>query len=90
MLSAAAGFVGMQISVRANVRTAKQPKRFGPGLNASFPGRDRDGIVRSWPFGLLSVTAFYAVTKDLSALVGLAFGSSLISVFARLGGGIFY
>jgi K(+)-stimulated pyrophosphate-energized sodium pump len=89
VLSALAGFVGMNISVRANVRTAEAAKRgLAPALSLAFQGGSVTGLFVVG-LGLLAVTGFYAATRDITALVGLAFGASLISVFARLGGGIF-
>jgi K(+)-stimulated pyrophosphate-energized sodium pump len=89
VLSAVAGFVGMHISVRANVRTAEAAKQgLKEALNLAFQGGAVTGLFVVG-LGLISVTGFYLWTKDLAALAGLAFGSSLISVFARLGGGIF-
>jgi K(+)-stimulated pyrophosphate-energized sodium pump len=88
-LSALAGYVGMQVSVRSNVRTAEAAKTgLGNALLVAFRGGSVTGMFVVG-LGLLGVTAFYAITKDIGALVGLGFGGSLVSVFARLGGGIF-
>lgn len=89
VLSALAGFVGMNISVRANVRTAQAAKKgLKEALTLAFQGGSVTGFYVAG-LGLLAVSGFYLVTKDITALAGLAFGASLISVFARLGGGIF-
>jgi len=87
--SALAGYIGMFVSVRANVRTTEAAKS---GLAKALSVAVRGGSVTGLfvvGLGLLSVTGFYALTNDVSSLIGLAFGGSLISVFARLGGGIF-
>ena len=84
-LSAVAGFVGMNISVRANVRTTEAAKSgLASALSIAFEGGSITGLFVVG-LGLLSVSGFYLVTKDLQALIGLGFGASLISVFARLG-----
>lgn len=87
--SAAAGYIGMMVSVRANSRVAEEAKN---GLSPAFILGFRGGAVTGFfvvGLALLSVTLFYWFTHDVKALIGLGFGSSLISVFARLGGGIF-
>ncbi len=87
--SALAGFLGMIVSVRANVRVAQAAKST---LEKAFSLAFKGGAVTGFfvvGLALLAVSGFYALTHDLQALVGLGFGGSLISVFARLGGGIY-
>src|SRR5579872_7293964 len=89
VLSASAGYVGMNIAVRSNLRTAEAARG---GLNAALQVAFRGGAVTGFMvvgLGLLGVSAAYLVFKNPESLVGLAFGASLVSVFARLGGGIY-
>ncbi len=87
--SALAGYVGMIVATRANVRTAKAAsKGLKSAMAVAFEGGAVTGLLVVG-LGLFVVVGFYWLTKDLKALVALGFGGSLISVFARLGGGIF-
>ena len=87
--SALAGYIGMNMSVRANVKTAEAAKKgLAPALSIAFEGGSVTGLLVVG-LALLAVAGFYGATRDVGALIGLGFGASLISVFARLGGGIF-
>jgi K(+)-stimulated pyrophosphate-energized sodium pump len=89
VLSSIAGFIGMYVSVRGNVRTAEAAREgLAKALNVAFLGGSVTGLLVVG-LALLGVASFYMITNDVNALVGLGFGASLISVFARLGGGIY-
>ena len=84
-----AGYIGMRVSVLANVRTAEAAKKgMAAGLAMAFKGGSVTGMIVAG-LALTSVAGYYTVTRDVMALVALGFGGSLISIFARLGGGIF-
>jgi K(+)-stimulated pyrophosphate-energized sodium pump len=84
-----AGYIGMRVSVIANVRTAEAAKKgLASGLAMAFKGGSVTGMIVAG-LALTAVAGFYAATHDVIALVALGFGGSLISIFARLGGGIF-
>ncbi|MBI2450355.1 MAG: sodium-translocating pyrophosphatase [Candidatus Nealsonbacteria bacterium] len=89
VFSALAGFAGMVVSTNTNVKVAEIAKKgLGPALGLSFRGGAITGFLVAG-LGLLSVSGFYLLTQDLKSLIALGFGASLISVFARLGGGIY-
>ncbi|MFL5890818.1 MAG: sodium/proton-translocating pyrophosphatase, partial [Solirubrobacteraceae bacterium] len=98
LCSAAAGFIGMNVSVRANSRVAESARGgVAPALSAAFRGGAVTGLLVVG-LALVGVAAYYGILtsifdktpkESVDALVGLGFGGSLISVFARLGGGIF-
>jgi K(+)-stimulated pyrophosphate-energized sodium pump len=89
ILSALTGYIGMFVSVRANVRTAEAARGgMQKALNVAVWGGSVTGMLVVG-LALIGTAGFYFLTHDLNAIIGFAFGSSLISIFARLGGGIY-
>ncbi|MDD3887828.1 MAG: sodium-translocating pyrophosphatase [Patescibacteria group bacterium] len=89
LLSALAGFIGMSISVRSNVKTAQAATRgLSKALSVAFKGGAVTGMAVVGT-SLLGVTIFYLIFKDPILLIGFGFGASLVSLFARVGGGIY-
>ncbi len=89
LASALAGYIGMNVAVRSNSKTAEAA---ASGLNAALSLAFKAGAVTGFlvvALGLLAIVGFYLATGDVKALISLGFGASLISVFARLGGGIY-
>lgn len=89
ILSALAGFIGMMVSVRANVRTAQAANSgMQNALDVAFKGGEVTGLALIG-LGLIGVSSLYYAFNDVNALIGFGFGASLISLFARVGGGIY-
>ncbi len=87
--SALTGYIGMTVAVRSNAKTAEAAKQgLAPALSLAFNAGSVTGLLVA-ALGLLVVAGFYLWANDIQALIGLSFGASLISIFARLGGGIF-
>ncbi|MDI6717656.1 MAG: sodium-translocating pyrophosphatase [Patescibacteria group bacterium] len=89
VISALTGYIGMNVSIRSNTRTAESAKKgLAPALSLAF----RAGAVTGFlvvALALLAVSGFYFLTNNIKVLISLGFGASLISIFARLGGGIY-
>ena len=89
LCSASAGFIGMNVAVRANVRTAAAARRgLNPALRVAFSSGTVMGV-SVVGIGLLGVTILYLIFQNISAVAGFGFGASSIALFARVGGGIF-
>ena len=87
--SALAGYLGMSVSVTSNAKTAEAARKgLAPSLSLAFRAGSVTGFLVV-ALGLLAVAGFYLISHDLKGLIGLGFGASLISVFARFGGGVF-
>lgn len=89
LASALAGYIGMNVAVRANAKTTEAARQgLAPALSLAFKAGSVTGFLVV-ALGLLAVAGFFFATRDPKSLIGLGFGASLISIFARLGGGIF-